>query len=59
LIAAATEMGKQGVVALFEQNLKQEQATAQKIEESEPELLKRALATWSPAQGQAQTSAQA
>jgi len=62
LIAAAKEMGNQDVVALFQQNLKQEEETAKLIEENEPELLQRAMGaggSWSSAQAQSQTNAQA
>jgi ferritin-like metal-binding protein YciE len=44
LISAAKEMGAEPVVKLFQQNLQQEQKTAQLIEENEPMLLQTALA---------------
>lgn len=43
LISDATLMGQQGVVALLQQNLEQEESTAQLIETSAPELLQKAM----------------
>jgi ferritin-like metal-binding protein YciE len=60
LIAAATEMGKQDIVTLFQQNLKQEQETAQLIEENEPQLLQRAMTAQATLQNRSQqTNAEA
>lgn len=54
LINAATQMGNQQAVALFNQNLQQEIQTAQMIEQNEPELLQRAMTSSMPMQGQVQ-----
>ncbi len=43
LIAGAQLMGKQDIVGLLQQNLMQEEQTAQKAEQSMPQLLQRAM----------------
>lgn len=43
LIASAEQMGNKDVVKLLQQNLKQEEKVAQRLEKSEPKLLKQAM----------------
>ena len=43
LITGAQQMGQQELVSLLRQNLQQEEQTAQKIEQSAPQLLKKAM----------------
>jgi ferritin-like metal-binding protein YciE len=43
LIVGAQQMGQQELVTLLQQNLQQEEQTAQKIEQSAPQLLKKAM----------------
>jgi ferritin-like metal-binding protein YciE len=45
LITAADLMGQRGIVSLLQQNLEQEESTAQLIEQSMPELLQKAMTT--------------
>ena len=44
LVTGAQQMGNQKVLKLLEQNLQQEEQTAQKIEQSMPQLLQQAMA---------------
>ena len=43
LVTAAQEMGRQEAVQLLQQNLKQEQQTAQRIEQATPQLIQTAM----------------
>lgn len=43
LITGAQAMGEQGIVQLLQQNLQQEEKTAQKLEQSEPKLVQTAM----------------
>lgn len=56
LITGADLMGQQEIVSLLQQNLEQEESTAQLIEASTPQLLQKAMQQEGPATTQGQTS---